>query len=58
MIFLQETHIMHTFDKDFYGEELSVCVAGYIRSEKKFNSLGNQLCINQASYYYIVEKQE
>ena len=31
---------MHTFDEDFYGAQLSVCVAGYIRPELKFNSLG------------------
>jgi len=37
---LQETHILHEFADDFYGADLSVCVAGYIRPEKKFNSLG------------------
>ena len=36
----QETHILHEFSEDFYGEELQVCVVGYIRPEKKFDSLG------------------
>ena len=31
---------MHEFPDDFYGAILSVCVAGYIRPERKFGSLG------------------
>ena len=31
---------MHEFEEDFYGEQLRVCVAGYIRPEKKFDSVG------------------
>lgn len=34
-----ETHILHVFPEDFYGAELRVCVAGYIREERKFPSL-------------------
>ncbi|OCU01123.1 riboflavin kinase isoform X2 [Xenopus laevis] len=34
-----ETHIIHEFDKDFYGEILSIVIAGYIRPEKSFDSL-------------------
>ncbi|XP_035166068.1 riboflavin kinase-like [Oxyura jamaicensis] len=34
-----ETHIIHNFKEDFYGEILSVVIIGYIRSEKNFNSL-------------------
>lgn len=34
-----ETHIMHTFKDDFYGSPLKVCLAGYLRPEKSFNSL-------------------
>ena len=34
-----ETHILHEFPDDFYGADLSVCVAGYIRPERKFGSL-------------------
>ncbi|XP_005088210.1 riboflavin kinase [Mesocricetus auratus] len=34
-----ETHIIHTFKEDFYGEVLSVAVVGYLRPEKNFDSL-------------------
>ncbi|XP_029961533.1 riboflavin kinase [Salarias fasciatus] len=34
-----ETHIIHTFKEDFYGEVLSVVMVGYIRPEKNFTSL-------------------
>ncbi|KAI9145939.1 hypothetical protein BKA69DRAFT_310268 [Paraphysoderma sedebokerense] len=34
-----EVHIMHTFDQDFYGEELRIIVLGYIRDEKNYESL-------------------
>ncbi|XP_069085491.1 riboflavin kinase [Pleurodeles waltl] len=34
-----ETHIIHTFEEDFYGETLSIVIAGYIRPERTFNSL-------------------
>ncbi|XP_078531916.1 riboflavin kinase [Lissotriton helveticus] len=34
-----ETHIIHTFEDDFYGETLSIVIAGYIRPERTFNSL-------------------
>lgn len=40
---LQETHILHEFPDDFYGSTLAVCVAGYIRAQSKFNSLGELL---------------
>jgi hypothetical protein len=36
----QETHIIHTFPSDFYGSNLKVCIAGYLRPEKNFTSLG------------------
>ncbi|KAG8224750.1 hypothetical protein J437_LFUL005319, partial [Ladona fulva] len=35
----QETHILHTFPGDLYGCLLRVCILGYIRPEKNFNSL-------------------
>ena len=38
--FFQETHILHEFKEDFYGANLQVCVVGYIRPEKTFDSLG------------------
>ncbi|KAA8592191.1 hypothetical protein FQN60_017646 [Etheostoma spectabile] len=34
-----ETHVIHTFKEDFYGEILSVVMAGYIRPERSYNSL-------------------
>ncbi|XP_069481946.1 riboflavin kinase [Ambystoma mexicanum] len=34
-----ETHIIHTFDEDFYGETLSVVIAGFIRPESNFTSV-------------------
>uniref|UniRef100_A0A8C4XVH6 Riboflavin kinase n=1 Tax=Falco tinnunculus TaxID=100819 RepID=A0A8C4XVH6_FALTI len=34
-----ETHIIHTFKEDFYGEILSIVIIGYIRPEKNFDSL-------------------
>ncbi|XP_077673690.1 riboflavin kinase isoform X2 [Eretmochelys imbricata] len=34
-----ETHIIHTFKDDFYGEILSIVIIGYIRPEKNFDSL-------------------
>uniref|UniRef100_A0A3P9AWD1 Riboflavin kinase n=1 Tax=Maylandia zebra TaxID=106582 RepID=A0A3P9AWD1_9CICH len=35
-----ETHVIHKFKEDFYGEVLSVVLVGYIRPERSFNSLG------------------
>eukprot|EP01080_Neovahlkampfia_damariscottae_P008365 gene8365-190_t len=35
-----EPYLIHEFDSDFYDEELRLCITGYIRGEKKFNSLG------------------
>lgn len=34
-----ETHILHTFENDFYGSELKIIMVGYIRPEKDFTSL-------------------
>ncbi|KAG5893130.1 hypothetical protein JTB14_034150 [Gonioctena quinquepunctata] len=34
-----ETHVLHTFDADFYGKELRVVILGYLRPEKNFGSL-------------------
>ena len=31
-----ETHLLHVFSEDFYGEELRVCIVGFLREEKKF----------------------
>lgn len=34
-----ETHVIHTFKEDFYGEILSVVMVGYIRPERTYDSL-------------------
>eukprot|EP01137_Pigoraptor_chileana_P026218 Opistho-2@96866 len=34
-----EVHILHKYDADFYGEELSIVALGYIRPEQNFTSL-------------------
>ena len=46
-ILFQETHIIYTFPSDFYGSNLKVCVAGYLRPEKNFTSLGNTAQVNK-----------
>lgn len=35
----QETHIIHKFDGDLYGQKLKLCICGYLRPEKNFDSL-------------------
>lgn len=34
-----ETHIMHKFDRELYGKQLSVVMVTYLREEKNFPSL-------------------
>jgi len=34
-----EPHIMHKFDSDFYGEQLTIALCGYLRPERDFASL-------------------
>ncbi|XP_056274088.1 riboflavin kinase [Pseudoliparis swirei] len=34
-----ETHVIHTFKEDFYGEILSCVMVGYIRPERSYSSL-------------------
>ncbi|XP_056461126.1 riboflavin kinase isoform X2 [Gadus chalcogrammus] len=41
-----ETHVIHTFKEDFYGEILSVVLVGYIRPETSFPSLALIAAIN------------
>lgn len=36
-----ETHILHEYESDFYGQELKVAVLGYLRPEKNFSSLND-----------------
>ena len=37
---MQEIHIMHPFDSDFYGHEMKAIVLGYIRPELNYTSRG------------------
>ena len=37
---IQEIHIMHLFDADFYGHEMKAVVLGYIRPELDYTSRG------------------
>lgn len=34
-----EAHLLHSFDDDFYNSTIRVAICGYIRPERKFNSL-------------------
>lgn len=34
-----EVHILHTYSDDFYGEHMRVIVLGYIRAQRKYESL-------------------
>jgi hypothetical protein len=34
-----EPHLLHTFEQDFYGEDLRLVVCGYLRPELNFTSL-------------------
>ena len=35
-----EVHIIHEFESDFYGEELKICVLGFIRPELNYTTKG------------------
>jgi FAD synthase len=37
---LQEVHILHEYETDFYGKDAAIVVLGFIRPEMKFSSLG------------------
>lgn len=37
-LLLQETHVMHKFDSDFYGSNLKIALVGYLRDELNFDS--------------------
>ncbi|SPP84055.1 putative riboflavin kinase [Drosophila guanche] len=34
-----ETHMLHEFNCDLYGQLLKICIVGYLRPEKSFDSL-------------------
>lgn len=48
-------HIIHQFDKDFYGEAIRIIVAGYIRPEQNYPSLGkNEFVKKWKNDWYMV----
>ena len=46
---------MHEFNSSFYGQELHVCVAGFIRPEQNYSCIGNTmtLCFLKYNDYEI-----
>ena len=51
---VQEAHLIHEFEDDFYGSELKLVILGYIRPEKNYDSLGmRMLCLISCLYIYI-----
>eukprot|EP00099_Drosophila_melanogaster_P012892 NP_001287218.1 uncharacterized protein Dmel_CG2846, isoform B [Drosophila melanogaster] len=34
-----ETHMLHDFNCDLYGQTLKICIVGYLRPERSFDSL-------------------
>ncbi|EDV92914.1 putative riboflavin kinase [Drosophila grimshawi] len=34
-----ETHIMHNYNCDLYGQMLKICITGYLRPEQNFDSV-------------------
>lgn len=34
-----EPHLLHTFDEDFYGENLKILICGFLRPEQNYSSL-------------------
>lgn len=36
-----ETHILHDYNCDLYGKTLKICIVGYLRPEKNFDSLND-----------------
>lgn len=34
-----EPHLIHSFDSDFYGQDMKVVFCGFLRPEKNFDSL-------------------
>ncbi|XP_063380154.1 putative riboflavin kinase isoform X1 [Cydia fagiglandana] len=53
-----ETHVMHKFNTDFYGSNLKICIVGYLRGEKNFNSLEDLIEAIQQDIKNAEEKLE
>ena len=55
---VQEAHLIHEFEDDFYGSELKLVILGYIRPEKNYDSLGmRMLCLAFYLMYSCVQCQ-
>ena len=53
-----ETHILYEFPDDFYGSELAICIAGYVRKEAKFGSLDELIAAIRSDIQVAKEKLE
>ncbi|KAH8369471.1 hypothetical protein KR009_011989 [Drosophila setifemur] len=43
-----ETHMLHDFNRDLYGQILKICIVGYLRPERSFDSLESLIQAIQA----------
>jgi FAD synthase len=50
-----EPHLLHDFDKDFYGELLKVSVAGFIRPQESFSCLNDLIAAIHGDIDYAKE---
>lgn len=56
-----ETHVMHKFEKDFYGSNLRIAILGYLRGEMNFSSLDGlitQIKTDISNAEKLLEKDE
>ncbi|XP_033725066.1 LOW QUALITY PROTEIN: riboflavin kinase-like [Pecten maximus] len=53
-----ETHIIHTFNEDFYGSTLKTVMLGFIRPMKNFSSLDELVTEIHADIFHAKEKLE
>ncbi|KAJ9574740.1 hypothetical protein L9F63_008110, partial [Diploptera punctata] len=53
-----ETHILNKFSEDFYGQQLKICMAGYIRPEENFENLDVDLLSNGETQLELPEMKK
>lgn len=51
-----ECHLLEKFDEDFYGEEISLTLLGFIRSEKKFENINELKSQIQSDIQTTIQK--